>query len=207
MIQAMTKPVTFDEFVAWYPDGKGRYELHNGVIVEMLPTGDHEEVTGFLGLSLYLEINRKELPYFIPKTYLVKSPDWESGYQPDVIVLDWEALETDPLWRKSATISQGLTVKLAIEVVSTNWRDDYLTKLREYEEIGIPEYWIVDFKALGGTRYIGSPKQPSLWIYQLVEGEYQVKRFVEDDRIESLAFPELNLTARQIFKAGRIKNK
>jgi Uma2 family endonuclease len=203
MIQAIPKPVTFDEFVAWYPENsEHRYELHNGVIIEMFPTGDHEEVTGFLNLNLNVEINRLQLPYFIPKTYLVKSSDWTSGYQPDVIVLDREALASEPLWKKSATISQGQSVKLVVEVVSTNWRDDYLTKLRDYEEIGIPEYWIVDFKALGGTRYIGSPKQPTLWIYHLIEGEYQVKQFRESDQIESLAFPEMSLTAEQIFRAG-----
>jgi Uma2 family endonuclease len=203
MIQAIPKPVTFDEFVVWYPENsEHRYELHNGVIIEMFPTGDHEEVTGFLNLNLNVEINRLQLPYFIPKTYLVKSPDWTSGYQPDVIVLDREALASEPLWKKSATISQGQSVKLVVEVVSTNWRDDYLTKLRDYEEIGIPEYWIVDFKALGGTRYIGSPKQPTLWIYHLIEGEYQIKQFREGDQIESLAFPEMSLTAEQIFRAG-----
>jgi Uma2 family endonuclease len=204
MIQAIPKPVTFDEFVTWYPDGQGRYELHNGVIVEMLPTSDHEEVTAFLDLSLSVEINRLQLPYFMPRTYLVKSPDWTSGYQPDVIVLNREALEDDPLWRKSVTISQGRSAKLAIEVVSTNWRDDYLTKLRDYEEIGIPEYWIVDFKALGGTRYIGDPKRPTLSVYELVDGEYRIKQFRDDDRIESPTFPELNLTAKQIFQSGSV---
>ena len=59
---------------------------------------------------------------------------------------------------------------MIIEVVSTNWRDDYLTKLRDYEEIGIKEYWIVDYLALGGRRYIGNPKQPTISIYQLVDG-------------------------------------
>lgn len=43
MIQAIPKPVRFDEFVAWYPEKpEHRYELHNGVIVEIpLGTGDH----------------------------------------------------------------------------------------------------------------------------------------------------------------------
>jgi Uma2 family endonuclease len=34
----------------------------------------------------------------------------------------------------------------------------------EYEEIKILEYWIVDYFGLGGTKYIGSPKQPTLSI-------------------------------------------
>lgn len=38
MIQAIniTKVVDFEEFVGWYPqESSSRYELHNGVIVEM----------------------------------------------------------------------------------------------------------------------------------------------------------------------------
>jgi Uma2 family endonuclease len=202
MVQSVPKLLTFEEFLDWYPDGRGRYELHEGVIVEMNPTGDHEEVAAFLNRKLNVELDRKSLRYFIPRTCLVKPPSIPSGYQPDVIVLDKDALLDEPLWKKSSTISQGKSVKLAVEVVSTNWRDDYLTKARDYEEIGIPEYWIVDYLGLGGRRFIGNPKQPTVSIYQLVEGEYQVSQFRGDNRIESLIFPELNLTAQQIFSAG-----
>lgn len=43
MTQALPKQVTFDEFIAWYPEKSSpRYELHNGVIVEMpKTTGEH----------------------------------------------------------------------------------------------------------------------------------------------------------------------
>ncbi len=52
--------------------------------------------------------------------------------------------------------------------------------------------------------FIGNPKQPTISIYQLIEGEYQVRQFRGNDRIQSLAFPELNLTAEQIFRAGEV---
>ena len=202
MIQSVPKLLTFEEFLEWYPDGRGRYELHEGVIVEMNPTGDHEEVAAFLNRKLNVELDRKSLRYFIPRTYLVKPPSIPSGYQPDVLVLDKDTVQDEPLWKKSSTISQGKSVKLAVEVVSTNWRDDYLTKARDYEEMGIPEYWIVDYLGLVGRRFIGNPKQPTFSIYQLVEGEYQVSQFRGDNRIESPTFPDLNLTAQQIFRAG-----
>lgn len=32
-------------------------------------------------------------------------------------------------------------------------------KLGEYEALGIQEYWIVDYVALGGRRFIGNPKR------------------------------------------------
>lgn len=63
-------------------------------------------------------------------------------------------------------------------------------------------YSIVDYLGLGGSRYIGSPKEPTLSIYQLVNGEYQGQLFQGSDRILSVAFPELNLTAEQVFAAG-----
>jgi len=89
-----------------------------------------------------------------------------------------------------------------IEVVSTNWRDDYYKKLADYEAIGIPEYWIIDYAAIGARKFIGNPKQPTISIYQLIDGEYQVTQFRDTDIIVSPTFPELNLTAEQIFQAG-----
>jgi len=89
-----------------------------------------------------------------------------------------------------------------VEVVSTNWRDDYYKKMGEYEEIKILEYWIVDYLGLGGTKYIGSPKQPTLSIYNLVNDEYQVSQFRKQDRIISTVLRELNLTAQEIFNAA-----
>ena len=59
---------------------------------------------------------------------------------------------------------------------------------------------MIDYLGLGGSRYIGSPKQPTLSVYQLIEGEYQINLFRGDKRIESWVFPELTLTAQQIFQ-------
>ncbi|OBQ39353.1 MAG: hypothetical protein AN485_06245 [Anabaena sp. MDT14b] len=204
MVQALskTKTITFEEFTQWKPEER-RYELHDGVIIEMSqPTGDHENIVGFLALEISADIKRLHLPYFIPKTALVKPPDNESGYSPDILVLNRPNLVNEPLWKKQATVTQSVSVPLVIEVVSTNWRDDYFTKLGQYESVGIPEYWIVDYAALGGKRFLGNPQQPTISIYSLVEGEYQVSQFRGDDSIVSLTLSELSLTANQIFQAG-----
>ena len=204
MIQTQTKTVTFDEFVAWYPENSvNKYELHNGVIVEMpLGTGDHSDVTGFIASEINFEIRRLQLPYSIPGDYLLKPVRNDAGYQPDVFVLDRAQLTNEPRWKKESIITMGASVRLAVEVVSTNWQDDYLVKVADYERLGIPEYWVVDYAAKGGRRFIGNPKQPTISVYQLVDGEYQISQFRGDDRVESLAFPELKLTAEQIFRAG-----
>ncbi|BBD69288.1 hypothetical protein NIES4072_33840 [Nostoc commune NIES-4072] len=204
MTQALpkTKLVTFEEFVQWKPDG-GRYELHDGVIVEMTqPTGPHENIIGFLALEISVDIKRLNLPYFIPKTALVKPPENEAGYSPDVLLINRSNLINEPFWEKQSTVSQSDSIPCVIEVVSTNWRTDYYTKRGMYEEIGIQEYWIVDYLALAGKSFIGNSKQPTISIYSLVEGEYQVSQFRGSDQIISTIFPELNLTAEQIFQAG-----
>lgn len=203
MIQLLPKLTTFDEFIEWLPEDR-RYELHEGQIVEMQPTGQHEDITSFLTQELTLEYTRMNLPYRIPPKALVKLKDKETGYNPDLLLVDRRQLANEPLWEKKSTLINGESIPLVIEVVSSNWRDDYGYKLVDYEAMGIREYWIIDYLGIGGVRFIGQPKQPTLSIYQLVEGEYQVQQFRGGDLInKSLIFPELNLTTEQIFQAQK----
>ncbi|WP_341736242.1 Uma2 family endonuclease [Microcoleus sp. CAWBG640] len=206
MIQVSPKLVNFEEFVEWLPENSTvRYELHNGDIVEMAqPVGEHEEVTGFLTIKISAQIDRLGLPYSIPNKVIVRPPEKDSGYFPDVLVLNRANVVNETLWKKQSILSFGASIPLAIEVVSTNWRDDYYLKYADYEEMGIPEYWIVDYAALGGRSFIGNPKQPTISVCNLVDGEYQVLKFRDNDRIVSQAFPDLNLTANQIFGAGLV---
>jgi len=196
--------LTFDEFLSWYPtDSENRYELHDGEIVEMpKPIGKHSKVAGFVAGKLFQELDRAESVDFIPKECVIKPSSDRAGYQPDVIVLNGLTIDSDPRWAKDSTITQGESVRVVIEVVSTNWEDDYALKLDAYEAMGIPEYWIVDYLGLGGTHFIGKPKQPTISVYHLEE-IYQVTQFRGSDRIVSQGFPELQLTAEQILRAGR----
>lgn len=193
-------PVSFDEFIDWYPDDSGnRYELRRGALIQMPKLrGKHSEIAGFVIKQLNQAIDRMQAPYFIPRECVVKISD-ETGYEPDVAVLDRPCLADEPRWESSSVIEQGKSVKLIVEVVSTNWRDDYAVKMVDYESIGIEEYWIVDYLGLGGRRYIGSPKQPTLTICHLVEGEYEIRQFRGDDRLLSPTFLNLSLTSNQIF--------
>jgi Uma2 family endonuclease len=205
MTQAILKPVTFDEFIDWYPENsENRYELHNGAIVQLpKATGEHSEVAGFLVAELNFEIRRLGLPYFVPKECVVKADNELSGYEPDAIVLDRQRTDSEPRWKKESIITMGSSVRLIVEVVSTNWRDDYGYKLVDYEALGISEYWIADYLGLGGRRYIGNPKQPTFSVYQLIDGEYQVSQFRGSDRVVSPTFGQLNLSVQQIFSACR----
>ena len=201
-IAPLPKPVSFEQFIDWYPDNsEHRYELRRGVIFQMpKPRGSHSELAGFIHDELAIEIRRSEAPYLIPRECVIKISD-DTGYEPDVIVLDRAALDNEPLWQKASTVENGASIKLAIEVVSSNWQDDYEVKLAAYEALGIAEYWIVDYAGLGGVRHLGRPKQPTLTICTLVEGEYEVCRLRDDERVESPLFPELKMVAKQVLEA------
>ncbi len=220
MTQTQFEPkiFTFDEFIEWYPeDSLFRYELHNGAIVEMpKPRGKHSNLTGCLIERLLITIREmgKGGIWTIPRESIVK-PSRESGYEPDIIVLNKETLGLETRWASESIIQNATSVKLIVEVVSSNWRDDYYDKLRDYEEMEINEYWIVedtaldgfpglkqvsvDYAALGGKKFIGNPKIPTISVCVLVDGEYQVSKFTGNTQIISPTFPQFNFTAQQVF--------
>jgi len=205
MFQEIQAPVSFDEFIEWLPESSEcRYELYRGRIVEMpKPRGKHSKVAGFTALKTGIEIERLGLSYFVPRECIVRSLDGKSGYEPDIIVLDETALVDEPRWESGSILTLGKSIKLIVEVVSTNWQDDYLGKLQDYEALGIQEYWIVDYAGLGGRQFIGNPKQPTFSVYNIMDGEYDVQRFRAGDSILSPTFPELNLTVDQVFAVGQ----
>ncbi len=205
MRQPIENLFTFDEFLAFLETQPEhiRYELYDGEVIKVnQPLGDHEQIIGFLIKILMVECVRLKLNYFVPNKVLVKPENRQSGYYPDVLLLNLSNLVNEPRWKKESTVSKPESIPLVIEVVSTNWRDDYHRKLADYEEMGIPEYWIIDYGAFGSKEYIGKPKQPTFTICVLEEGEYQKKLFRGDDRIESPTFPEINQTAQEIFTAS-----
>ena len=203
MTQALPQLVTFDEFLAWYPENRTvRYELHDGEIVEMpKPTGTHSKLTGFIIDELNFKIREidKRGIWFIPRECIVKPRSGKSGYEPDIIVLNEETIGLESRWEKESVIEHASSVKLIVEVVSTNWRDDYLKKLADYEEMGIPEYWIVDFRGLGGLEFIGRPKQITVTVCQLRGDSYGKRLFRLGDRIISNSLPGLDLTLQNLL--------
>jgi Uma2 family endonuclease len=201
MTQAIPKLLTFDEFIARYGDDE-RYELIDGELIDMEPTGPHEEVAAFVLRKVNVEIDRLSVRWFTPARCLIKPLGTSIAFRPDVVVLDKAEITNEPLWQDEPVITLGTSIKLVIEVVSTNWQNDYARKLDDYQALGIGEYWIVDYLGLGGTLFIGSPKQPTLTICQLEDRCYKMSRFRSGDRLVSPTFPELDLTAEQVFNAG-----
>lgn len=204
MIAVIDKaPLSFNEFIDWYPENSlNRYELRRGMVLEMpKPRGQHSRLAGDIAYILGTTLRQAHQPYFIPKECIVKISN-DTGYEPDIIVLDDQFIVDEPRWERESIIMLGQSIKLVVEVVSTNWRDDYLFKLGDYEALGIQEYWILDYLGIGGRRFIGSPKQPTFTICTLVEGEYELQQFRGNEQVLSSTFPELKLTVNQIFNPG-----
>jgi Uma2 family endonuclease len=191
--------LTFEQFVKQLPDAEGRYELVNGEIVRILPIRLHEDLADFLVKQFDREIDRVPLNYRVSGRIMVRtltSNGKEQGRHPDVTVVEKNLWQSQP-FGQSALIDPP---QLVVEVVSTNWEDDYIDKLDEYQRLGIPEYWIVDYLALGSRNYLGNPKEPTVFVYLLDEnGVYQMTAYRGTERIISRTFPELALTAEQVL--------
>ena len=81
---------------------------------------------------------------------------------------------------------------LVVEVVSPGAEQierDYTDKAIEYQNTGIPEYWIVD------------PIRKKITVLVLKDGSYTKTVFTGNDAIASRTFPQFKLTATEILEA------
>ncbi len=203
MTTTTAKKLSFAEFLQQYPDGYGIFELVDGEIVKVEPIRAHKNVSRLLLFAFNDEIRRNNLSYIVDQTIVIKtstSDGREQGRNPDVSVV------SEVEWNSNVSGYAALTkpIQLAVEVVSTNWEDDYIDKLAEYQRLGIAEYWIVDYLAIASRSYLGYPKVPTVLVYQLIDGEYQVQRFTENTRIISPTFEQLELTCEQVVNASQV---
>ena len=109
---------------------------------------------------------------------------------PDLVVLSSEHIN---LIRERSTITLDMTPpQLVVEVVSpgkANRQRDYIEKRRQYASRGIPEYWIVD------------PQTQVFTVLRLDSGVYvEVGQFRDREQIISPTFPQLELSAEQIWQ-------
>jgi Uma2 family endonuclease len=194
-----TRSLTIPEFVAQYGNDT-RYELADGELINMEPTGPHEAVGGKLATKIGIAISQTNQPWFIPRTCLIQPfSNAITARRPDVTVLDETMLSSEPLWEQEPIITLGRSIKLVVEVVSTNWETDYARKLEEYALLNIPEYWIVDYRGLGGIAFIGKPKQPTFTVCHLVDEQYEQRQFRLGEAIASPTFPQLSLRLEDVM--------
>ena len=196
MTQATRPRLTIEEFLT-YDDGTDtRYELVDGVLVEMgAESTINTLIAGFLFATfLQLGIPAYQIGF---KQWIAVSDSTATARDPDLIVhseASFAAIEGS----SQAIVKAGMpNPLLVVEVVSPgkpgedNYERDYVEKPKEYAARGIPEFWQID------------PSRSVVAVLTLKDGNYWSREFRGDSRVVSPTFPSLQLTADQILRAGR----
>ena len=181
---------SFEEYLT-YDDGTDKlYELFNGVLIEVPPeSGDNVEIATSLLIELASIVGRAQVRGHGLELEVTGEP---KNRYPDFTVIRAEHVS---LLKQRNTIRLTMPPPLlVVEIVSPGNRQrerDYVAKRRQYEDIGVGEYWIVD------------PNSEKVTVLAMQEqGAYQeVGVFQNQQMVKSPTFPELSLTADAILTA------
>ena len=188
MIQVKPKFQSFEEYLA-YDDGTEKlYELFNGELIEVPPeSGKNVQIATFLLIQFAAIVGYRQVRGHGLELEVNGEP---RNRYPDLTILREEHIEQ--LAKRNTVRLTMSPPLLVVEVVSPGelQRDrDYVAKKIQYQDCGIPEYWIID------------PDAQTVLIWELLENNYtEVGRFSGESQLLSPQFSQLNLTAAQIFK-------
>ena len=195
MTAATAQRMTLKDYLTYNDGTDTRYELEDGVLIEMGAENPlNPQIASFL-LSIFFQLGVPIYRLVIGHQIGV-SCTGATARQPDLIV---HSKESDAAIMHDGKLLQfnAPPPMLVVEVVSSSDTDqksrsrDYVDKRREYAARGIPEYWIVD------------PIAEVVSICTLNDRSYQSVEFRNDDVLISPTFPALTLTAQNILRAGR----
>lgn len=189
MIQTKRQFQSFEEYLS-YDDGTDNlYELFNGELIKVPPeSGKNVQIANRFFLFFALLIGTDRVRGHGLELEVRGEP---RNRYPDLTIIRDEHIQQ---LAKRNTLRLSMTPPLlVIEVVSPGelQRDrDYIAKRSQYQERGIPEYWIVD------------PEAQTILMLELTGNTYtEVGSFSGNDEVRSPQF-RLNITAEQIFEAG-----
>jgi Uma2 family endonuclease len=152
--------MTYEQFLEW-ADEDTNAEWVNGEVVWMSPLSDlHQELALFLLRVLAAFVEERRLGKLRYERYQMKTAPHLPGREPDLLFVGNEHLS-----QLKGNHLEG-PADLVVEIVSPESRErDCEEKYTEYEEGGVPEYWLLDqpqqqakFYLLGeGGRYHQAP--------------------------------------------------
>lgn len=186
--------MTLEEYLN-YDDGTDtRYELVDGVLVEMPTENPINNTIALFLVSCFLKLG---IPYYCLATrhQIQVSSEKATAREPDLILHSEKSAAAILKDGKLLRLGQPAP-RLVIEVVSSSDTDkksrdrDYVEKRQEYAQRGISEYWIID------------PIAATVWVLKLVGQEYQEQQFSGDEQLISPGFPSLKLSAADVLNAG-----
>ena len=184
-----TQLLTFEDYLRHDDGTDTRYELMNGVLVEMPP---ESEENNDIARKLLFEL-AKHLPISLlayKDTEIEVTGRRATCRIPDLLV-HTEASKATIAGTTRATITRDMPPPaLVVEVVSpgqTNRERDYRYKHTEYAGRGIAEYWIVD------------PESRQVTLCLWVNGQYEDRAYSGVEVLQSTVVPGFGLTVAQIF--------
>lgn len=174
--------------------------LSNGEVVE-LPPEDEENIR--VATELLFVLGQFVTPRTLVRTAsteLQVNPigDGRVNRAPDILVLRPEHIALMADLKKSAVLLGMPPPVFVAEVVSPgsegsdNYRRDYEWKRQQYQDLVIPEYWIID------------RHRQQVIVLILKDGVYAETIYRDTERVCSETFPLLNLSAKQILSAGDV---
>jgi Uma2 family endonuclease len=189
MVATPAPKISFEEYLN-YDDGTNKlYELVDGKLVEMPPASFlHSDIIDFIADCFKAIAREYKLDIKIKTGDVGVKTGMNSSRIPDISVIEgsvWRSMPRDV----SAVIQVPLL--LAVEVVSPGTEQierDYTDKAIEYQNTGIPEYWIID------------PIEQKITVLVLKDGNYSKTVFTGEDAIASVTFSQLELTATEILE-------
>jgi Uma2 family endonuclease len=197
MTVAAQSRMTLEEFLAYADGTEARYELVDGVLVEM---GAESPINTWIAIFLSFAFKDLGLPAYrfgIKQLIQVESKD-VTARDPDLIIHSEDSATALSDGRQEACLRLGEPNPwVVIEVVSPgtessdNYQRDYVRKPQEYAARGIVELWQVD------------PTRAWVRIGRLNDRTYEFVTFQGDEVILSPTFPSLALTAEVVLRAGR----
>ena len=130
--------VSYEEFLAL--DSEGWAEWVDGEIITMSPPiKHHQDLTLFLAALLRVFAQQNHLGEVVIAPFQMRLSARPSGREPDLLFVKTENLE-----RLKVKYLDG-PADLVVEVISPESRArDRGDKFYEYEQAGVPEYWILD---------------------------------------------------------------
>jgi Uma2 family endonuclease len=136
--------MTYEQFMEW-ADEDTLAEWVDGKVEMSSPASlKHQQIGMFLGQALSTYATLHDLGLVLSPPFQMKLP--RSGREPDLIFVGKANLH-----RLRDTRLDG-PADLVVEIVSPESATrDAVTKLAEYQEAGIPEYWLIDPRSIGAT--------------------------------------------------------
>ncbi|MGL4621368.1 Uma2 family endonuclease [Chroococcidiopsis sp.] len=144
-ISTSAKILTFQEYLFYQGKPDVLYKLFRGhLIPRATPTILHVRICQFLVYQLQHYFATHNLSLVAVTPVGVRTEE-DSSRIPDVVVCNQSLWEQASNRLGAGVLDFSEVPQLVVEVVSENWREDYIRKRAEYALIDVLEYWIVDY--------------------------------------------------------------